>query len=273
MKKLLKREKFQEEDLPIRVLIGTCPGGKKDAEAMARAMVDRHFDIPGNAWFYLKAAPGIGTHYEIQEGGNGKAYLPSVLRHLHENDDRVVIRPLNARNVEVFARDEGQLQSVVLPEAQSEGAITAGIERSRQMIPVATNGLEWVKVGAMAFSLGLLTLTASGLLDKGLDMASRGYYEAANNVTALRIAQLIDAPSDVLSQVPSDMELPLSQWDRVEQAGRSLDRYVTRLRYEHGRWDVDTGSISAPQARDADADEPYLYDEDGEYEYWEEDEG
>ena len=74
----------RQSDPPIRVMIGTCPGSRADTEALARAMVDRYFDIPGNSYFYIQRQSGVGYHYEIQEGGGGQAYLPQVVQSLIE---------------------------------------------------------------------------------------------------------------------------------------------------------------------------------------------
>lgn len=51
----------------------------KDVVAYARGLIDKHF-VAKEESFYIVKAYGDFYYYEIHEGGDGKAYLPSIMR-------------------------------------------------------------------------------------------------------------------------------------------------------------------------------------------------
>lgn len=242
-------------DPPIRLMIGTCPGSRSDTEALARATVDRYFDMPQNAYFYIQRQGGIGYHYEIQEGGSGSAYLPRIVEALMEEHSEVIIPSLSGRQTRVKMKENGMLASSVLSEEDSVLPVTEGIQRSAAMTPIESTGGEWVKFGVMAFSLGLLTLTVASTVHKGVSLSAQGYYEVADQFEPARLVELLTEGFEPPPSVAGD-ETPLSQWRRIrtlEADGRS---YITRLAFEDGRWDIDQEPIELPSIDPADTEEP-----------------
>lgn len=242
-------------DPPIRLMIGTCPGNRSDTEALARATVDRYFDMPQNAYFYIQRQGGIGYHYEIQEGGSGSAYLPRVVEALMEEHSEVIIPSLSGRQTRVTLKDNGTLASSVLSEEDSVLPVTEYIHRSAKMTPIEGTGSEWVKLGVMAFSLGLLTLTVASTVHKGVSLSAQGYYEVADQFEPARLVELLTEGFEPPPNVTSD-ETPLSQWRllrSIESDGRA---YITRLAFEDGRWNIDKEPIDLPSVDPADTAEP-----------------
>ena len=234
-------------DPPIRLMMGTCPGSRSDTEALARATVDRYFDMPQNAYFYIQKQSGVGHHFEIQEGGGGGAYLPRVVEALMQERAEVVISSLSGRQTRILMKDNGQLACSVLSEEDSVLPVTDGIDRTEAMTPIESTGGDWVKLGVMMFSLGLLTIGATGTIHKGVSLSAQGYYEVAEQFEPTRLIELLGDGLEPPKPIARE-QVPLSQWRilrSIESNGRD---YVTRLEYEDGTWDVEREAIELPRA-------------------------
>jgi hypothetical protein len=228
-------------EAPIRVMIGTCPGSKKDAEALVEALVERYFDIPSDSWYYLRREGRIGYHYEIHEGGEGIAYLPDIIKALEGDAEEVIVGTLSDRNLRVVRKANHHLASAVLTEQESRTPVTPGIRRSARMTPIASDGSEWMRVGVTAFSLGLLAFTSAGVLHKGISLEANGFYEAANEISTSRVASLIRDPADPLVESAPASQLPMSQWTALVRVERTPSEYVAALRFDGESWTLETG--------------------------------
>src|SRR3546814_18655887 len=71
----------EEVSLPVNVAVDFFRGIKKEreAETIARAFVETHFDAPNASFVYVQKWRA-DIAWEIQEGGR-KAYLPELLEH------------------------------------------------------------------------------------------------------------------------------------------------------------------------------------------------
>lgn len=241
--KLKKAKKTKLVKEPIRVMISTCPGTKHDAESLARSQIERYFDVTSNSWFYMQEESGVGVHIEIHEGGAGRPLLPSLLQMKRSPDEPIVIIPLNGNAVEVSTREDNTLQSIIMSDSQSKSAeATPGIEPSSKlrMKPYVTMGSEWIKVGVLALSLGLLTITVGGVLHKSFDIALQGYDEIVETLPSERLLELSGfdmAKSTQLIQPIS--KLPVSQWDRLINQPLGPDQRVSKLTFKDGKWDIE----------------------------------
>src|SRR3546814_3433811 len=90
---------------------------EREAETIARAFVEKHFDAPNASFVYVqKWRDGIAV--EMQEGG-GKAYLPEVLAKLDEDPDAFCILPMTNRVMQVrLDADTGVLEALVLTRSE-----------------------------------------------------------------------------------------------------------------------------------------------------------
>lgn len=61
----------------------------KDVVAYARGLIDKHF-VAKEESFYIVKAYGDFYYYEIHEGGEGKAYLPSIMKMTKSIDENVI---------------------------------------------------------------------------------------------------------------------------------------------------------------------------------------
>src|SRR3546814_919447 len=110
----------EEVSLPVNVAVDFFRGitKEREAETIARAFVEKHFDAPNASFVYVqKWRDGIAV--EMQEGG-GKAYLPEVLAKLDEDPDAFCILPMTNRVMQVrLDADTGVLEALVLTAGQA----------------------------------------------------------------------------------------------------------------------------------------------------------
>lgn len=242
----------RKHEFPVRILMGTSPGTKEDAESLARSQIERYFDTPDRSWFYLQEEKDVGVHYEIHEGGSGHALLPSLLSMERTPSEGVVIKPGDLHAIEVYTRPNRTLHSLVLPEANSREAImSASIQlSSRRMRPYSTTGSEWIKVGIAALSIGVLMMTAAGVVHKSFSIAMNGYQEIAASIPSTRMLQLSGMTSSPVDGLPAIETLPVQQWDRLVGHPLRAGEMVSKLVYEGGRWDVQV-KVAAPPPKGA----------------------
>lgn len=213
-------------DEPIRILFGTCPGSRKDAEDMARGWIDKFFEVPSRAWLFLHPSMSAdgGVHFEIHEGGEGFPLIESVLREASLGES-VFIATRSKRVTQVNLKEDGTLQSLLLTESMSEGIQESqGIFPSKnRMKPYVTTGTEWIKFGIFIMGLGLFTLTASGAVHKGVTLSALGYGEVISQLPASRLADLAGlnhTPKDLIKPFDS---LPAYHWNRIRPEYPSFD--------------------------------------------------
>lgn len=258
LKKSNSKQHGSKTELPLRVLIGTCPGTKKDAESMARSQIERYFDMPDRAWIRIKELPDIGYLYEAHEAGEGKSYLDSITALDLAANETLILKPVNGHAVEIVVREGNVLQSLILPEkmsAERETDPRLKISSMRDMQPYATTGSEWIKAGVAVIAMGLLTVTVGGVLHKSYDIALQGYDEIAATLPATRLLNLAERSVFPGDSLPSINTLPMSQWKRISTQPMKADEVISRLYFEEGEWGVDTKSTQPETDSPSAADE------------------
>lgn len=245
-----KRKSMKETDEPNRVLIGTSPGNRQDAESLARTHIERYFDMTDRSWIYTHEEPDVGFHYEIHEGGSGKPLLPSLLEIDRSDGKGVVIKAENRHAIEVLTRPDHTLHSLVLPESQSEGMLTdARLSPAKKLMrPYASTGREWVKAGIAMLSIGLLTLSIAGVIHKSYSIAMDGYSEIAEHLPTNRLLQLSGhwkAPGDGMTAV---RDLPVSQWERLISQPLEPGESIAKMTLEEGKWAFEVDRPPSPES-------------------------
>ena len=238
---------------PIRVMIGTCPGSRNDTEALARSMIQRYFDIPDQSYFYIQKSQTGSYHYEIQEGGDGQAYLPSIIPLLAESEPEIVITPLSKRQVRITMKETGELACSVLSESASTLPETSRVKRKKLMTSVAKTGKELIKFGVMVFCLGLVSITIGGTINKGVELSAQGYYEVGERFSTERIIELLSEESEGAQKSTFSglqQKTPLSQARRIADIGADPRTYVGKVEMVDGEWNV--------SRRPVEMDEPTL---------------
>lgn len=238
----------QAGDPPLKVMFGTCPGTRSDTDALARSTVDRYMDIPDESFIYLQKNPAGGYHYEIQEGGDGHAYLPSVIKILSQEAEAVYLTPLNGRQVRVTMTKTGNLICSVLPAEGKNQPTTPDLVRKAKMQAFASTGREWIKFSVMAFSLGLLTIGTASTIHKGISFSAQGYYEYADRFSTSRLVELF-LGNDIETERKSQSETPISAIQRISSINQNPRRYVYRLYFSEGDWKVESKRINLPSGQ------------------------
>ncbi|CAM4113147.1 hypothetical protein VRRI112168_14920 [Vreelandella rituensis] len=147
----------------IKLIVGTCRGSRADARAIAKSMIDRYFDAPEICRFYLKVEKGVGVHYEIQQGGEGRAYLPSILQALGEDRDDITLAT-EERQVKIWRRSNGDLFCLWLASDDEHPIDVDGLVKSGpRMTRHTSSSGAMTNAGRIVFLAGALVLGAGVL--------------------------------------------------------------------------------------------------------------
>lgn len=162
--KVKKAANEEELSLPVNVAVDFFRGVTKprEAEQIARAFIEKHFDAPNASWVYVQAwRDGIAV--EMQEGG-GRAYLPEVLAKLDEDPSAICVLPMANRVMQVRLDDEtSSMEAWLLTAGQApvDGAFIAlptasmtPFDRRGSKVFIAGVGLLAASFMALTFSVG-----------------------------------------------------------------------------------------------------------------------
>ena len=216
--KKVKRAKG-DNTRPIKLLVGYLPdSSEKDTYYYMLGVAERNLDSDNIGWAGLFPFEN-GYAYEIQEGGNGRSYLESVLEHfrnlppfLADEDLYVYIRTAT-RTVRVERTKTG-LYSVLLPEGDAR-AESEFVSQGKKLSPLVEKRTGLFVAGVVLFLSGLLALT--------------GAYVTRYQPYTPGVLKLDRVPAN---------KLPHTQWGCLTSV--PPNDYVTALRYEKGEWKVET---------------------------------
>lgn len=231
--------------MPIRLIIGFLPGIEvKDARAFAQGYIERHMQAMDVAGWYVQRYKD-GALYEIHEGGDGRAFLPSILKQL-ETDAKIYI-PISGRIVTVEKDADGQISSLLMPE-DFVCDPTLGLKGGPRLHPALGDARGWLFTGATFFVIGLVLF----LMGSALQFGARYVYEmgisqsdvgAVGKVLALAKGEY---PSQASREVIKLSDAPVAQWSKLINSTDS--RYVKALRYEKGAWRLEYDEPVKPTA-------------------------
>jgi hypothetical protein len=232
---------------PTRILFGTCQGTKKDAVAIARSQIGRFMDAPELCSYFVAKHENDGYHYEVHQGGEGKAYLPSVLAQLKDEKTEDVILQPQERQTRVAMTSEGKLMCAYLSRQDTvEVHDTGVIEGSKK----TTNFFEIDRTFEI---LSLVTFVFAAVIS----VASFGGYQLKTLAVDGYANSLDQLPAhDILQKIGYTLKdqrrleaspLPLTQWRRLERVAENPSIYVSRLKYDEGKgWQISTKPVVSP---------------------------
>lgn len=219
--------------MPIRLIIGFLPGIEtKDARAFAQGYIERHMQAIDVASWYVQRYKD-GTLYEIHEGGEGRAYLPSILK-LLESTPKVLI-PISGRMVSVEKGADDQISSLLMPES-FVGEATEGVKPGPRMHPALGDARGWIFTGGTFFAIGLLFF----LLGTAIHLGARYVYELGvsqaevGDVGKILAMAKGEYPSQAARDVMPLSDTPVAQWPKLINS--TDPRVVKALRYEKDTW-------------------------------------
>lgn len=202
--------KKTEPELPTLFLAGKLEGvSRKDAELYARGMIARHCHSTENAAFGLLKIDD-GYLFEIHEGGDRRALMPTVWAMLTEGQVEHVVVHTATRNVELFIED-GRLVTALLPESDltSPSMIAPG-----KKLKAFENDYSGLLISSVAVFCASAVLLASSLV-----------------VNALISDVKISAVQGLSTQAAG---LPVMQLPLVV----GPTEYIHALRYDGKRWNL-----------------------------------
>lgn len=205
--------KNTETSLPVLLIVGTLENvSRKDAEIYVRGLMGRLCGSLEASGFYLEKTAN-GYHYEIQEGGEGKAWLPWILKALAEENNPLFFR-VTDRIVEIRIHDD-RIQGILKVEHEVEEEVLSQIKTpvpGKALIPFKTYAERWIITSGVIFVICLIFFATA----LGLKLVSNDQeYQRIRIKTAIKISNL-----------------PLLHWpENVAE-----DSYVKKMSYENGNW-------------------------------------
>lgn len=212
------------QQLPLQVLFGWLPQvAVKDARLYVAGLADKHCKSIADTGYVLLPFDD-GWAFEVQEGGSGQAFLPSILKAYQEarkaqvpleEAERFVIETAT-RKVQVELLQEG-FTTVTLPESSitppSLSLVPSGTLNS--LVPERRNVLY---IGAGVFLAGILTLTVG---------------------TLWRYQPQLAPTAQTISSAKSPT--PIDEWNRLVATQVTPGTMITKLEYKNGKWDIVKG--------------------------------
>lgn len=211
------------------ILFGTTHGTKADAAAVARAMIERYMDVPELCHFYTLKNSDESFHYEIQESGQGIAYLPSLLTMLEGDVPKIIFGTATGRQIAVSMKKDGALKAVNL-----SGKERVAIKDNPDILPVkrmtpyydaSENTLAWGKAAA---AIGFAVLLTGASVNQISTLYAAGYQEIASTLPGHRIAKMLGMQESPKA-IQRLLEPPITQWPRAVRMAQMSDSKIDRM--------------------------------------------
>lgn len=205
------------KDNSIRVIIGYFPDiTEKDAREYALGLAQKHCDQLAIS-YYGAYKHARGYVFEIQEGGNGKAYSPEIIKYFDSlpayeaGEHNAVVLKTATRLVEVVRHKDG-LGMVILPE-QSQRETSTWLSPHKTLKPVIPSREKYFYISCAVFATGFMAALISGSLFR---------------------LQPFSTTADVKKEMLSVNKLPRSQWSVLSATPKGF--YVKTIRFQDGKW-------------------------------------
>ncbi|MEA1937913.1 MAG: hypothetical protein U9N14_02325 [Pseudomonadota bacterium] len=203
-----------EQSHPVKIVIDFLEGTtrKSEAIAFARSFIESHFEAPDSAGWYVTPYQD-GYVFEVQEGGENKAYLPAIMKALDEDPSVTVVVPMSRRMLEVKRLPSGAYGAILLPEGmESTAEHQTSVYPSGSLTPFRRNGMGLFLTGGLIFAIATVFFLLSFLFF------------------------LLD-PYTISTPLPKATDpdrLPIHQWDKLTKS-KTKEYYVKTLISEDGR--------------------------------------
>lgn len=165
---MAKTKKEKSLEVPVFAAFGYLsesvrPISKSDAISHAKGFLRRHATMLDRSYYFLAKTSG-GWCWEVQEGGSGLAFLPSILEALEANPDRKIAIRTTGRTTLVYRPDtnrEDGLESLILVEGD-DGSGEPMAPSTRRMSFAEGDGTPLLVTGSVVFLAGFLSIAAIG---------------------------------------------------------------------------------------------------------------
>ncbi len=209
------------ESLSIRVLMGYLPDvSEKDAKAYALGIAEKHNES-SQISFYGVFPYERGFVYEVQEGGVGKSYAPSILKYFEDNAE------LHTSDTPLFAVVPSSIRKLYV-EKSERGVNCLLLPEGDLRTPS-----EWLVPGVL---LKAAVPSRKGVLFTGIGVFVAGTV-AFLGAMATQYQPYLPPPKAPVEKVVFD-NFPMAQWNSLTEAQAS--GYVSALKYSKGKWEIKT---------------------------------
>lgn len=219
-------KKVVEEPLRGRALkaaFGWLPGvTKQDAIGYAQGIAVTNSTNADNARVFAMEYDG-GYAYEVQEGGQGKPYLPSILALFTDTESRITVYVSTSTRTVQIEKDTRGLSSVWLPEDRTEPTTEGVTPGSQAMVLAIPDASSWKKFGLVMLVAGVFT----AVIPVG--------------VFSIALPIIFSSGAEELSSVPA---VPIDRWASVLTEAEG-GKQVKSLEYTGGRWEVKVAKPAA----------------------------
>lgn len=208
--------------IPVFALIGYLPDvTEKDAESYAKSVARSNMEMLDRSYYHVMPF-AKGFMYEVHEGGQAKAFLPSIIKSLQDQKESEVAIPRvfvrTSRRVVRIELEQAGPQAMLMPESCAEPT-TEGLTQSCSMKPIEDPETHFLILGSAILTIGFV-------------MAIGG--------TMVREFNKIEIPKAIERTTPSN--LPIAQWKLLENV--EPGQYIAALKFENNRWNTIRKSIN-----------------------------
>lgn len=197
-------------DLPLRIIISKIGDvSKSQAENFCRGKIERYFDENNRveSFFYIKKV-NKEWYCELHEGGKGRAFLPSVLKTLNdENEPNEVIVPSGTRYVKADIDNEYNIRFLTLGEDDKPEELS--VKSSSVMTPYQGDSKNYLIVSTSVLIASLIILATSYTVSKSVDS-----FEVSSNNDKFATLHRV-----------------MNQMERLPE-----NRYIKKIEFKGGRW-------------------------------------
>lgn len=213
-----RNSSIKKTSIARTVVIDFLEGTTKKSEAMAyaRGFIDNHYQAPSACFIYVVSYEGVYA-VEIHDGGDGKPYLPSVVKALEDDASACVCIENRRRTLEIKRNDKGVFSSILLPEAidsTETNIIRIEPDSKSNMRPYSFRTILFAFISMSLCLLGFTFLLLTSIV------ALFSYQRPVKILKTTKINQL-----------------PIQQWDNLINS-YTEELYVEKLTYSDKRWKV-----------------------------------
>jgi hypothetical protein len=200
-------------DLPISIIFDKLGNvSRRDAEAHCRGIIYKYFPNPVESHFFIKKHNNE-WYCEVQEGGNGEAFLPEIIKKIKNNEEfEELYVPSGTKWTKVVNDVDEGILFVTLTDDKTDFPVE--VKRTSWMTPFQGDSRNFlaisVSVLVISFIVMIVTYTS---------------YKAVEQYTFE-----IDHKKDTFSMLHRYQ----TQMERLPS-----DRYINKLEYSDGTWNLD----------------------------------
>lgn len=213
-----EKQNKNTQELPIKLFLGKLDNvSKNDAKNYCRSLISKYFDDKENCYFAIKKH-NTDVFYEVQEGGNKKSYLSSVVKFVQNQNIpyNELIFPSGTKNVKVKKIEDGVYFEILSDKDEDNKVIEITEERKRTgtMTPYQSDKNGLLMFSAFVMIMGFSLVVTSYVL----------YFTKASVTTEKKLKSNFSSLQERLEDIKE-----------IDN-----DEFVDKLYFENNKWKLIT---------------------------------